>query len=168
MEKNSGGNRHSESFKSDTSVTFENGYLSPEEALEKADRLKPKTKKQKIKEMGFSTRQIYEFERMAKHPEIIEEAKAEAAKKKELVTRKDVISKIKQEEKNSPGRMMFAGSHLSAVLTVASIPPMSLALDANAPAMMKIQSMRSRLLSPAPLEKTFRLSVSLPGVIASA
>lgn len=101
MEKNSGGNRHSESFKSDTSVTFENGYLSPEEALEKADRLKPKTKKQKIKEMGFSTRQIYEFERMAKHPEIIEEAKAEAAKKKELVTRKDVISKIKQEEKKA-------------------------------------------------------------------
>ena len=79
-----------------------------------------------------------------------------------------IASDMKQEARNKPGNMAEAGNHRSAMFTVASMPPMDLALDAKAPAIMNIQSINNKLLSPAPLEKILILSAKGPFVMARA
>lgn len=57
----------------------------------------PKLKEDAVKEMGFSKDQGKAFEQMAKHPEAVAAAKAEAREAEEIVTRSAVLDKIKEE-----------------------------------------------------------------------
>jgi len=99
MEVKSGGDRKSEKIKRHSGMTFDSGYMTAEEALAEAEKLKPTTKTERIKELGFNKQQVSEFERMAKNPELVEQAKAEAVTKDEIPTRKSVMDKIKAAEK---------------------------------------------------------------------
>lgn len=84
--KSSGGDRRSEDFKSDTTVTFE------------------KTKTEALREAGFSgsddniKQMAHRFETLAAHPEIVEQAKAEARENEEIVTRSSVLNMIKEQK----------------------------------------------------------------------
>ncbi len=100
MEKQPGGDRKSEDFKRTGAVTFDSSiYQTEEEIFAKAEILKPKTKTERIKELGFNKNQISEFERMAQNPELVEQAKVEAKEKNEVATRASVMKKIKLQEK---------------------------------------------------------------------
>ena len=59
----------------------------------------PKSKKEIIKKAGFKKDQIKRFEALAKHPEAVEQAKAEAREHEEIVTRSAVLNKIKETKK---------------------------------------------------------------------
>lgn len=59
----------------------------------------PKSKEQIIKEMGFEETQIKRFETLAAHPEIVEQAKAEARENDEIVSRSFVLEKVKQKKR---------------------------------------------------------------------
>ena len=74
---------------------------------------------------------------------------------------------MKQAARKSPGSRNFPGRRVSVRLTVASTLPIALAVEAKAPAIMNIQIIRRTLLSPAPFEKTFAFSATLPGVTAN-
>ena len=86
--KSSGGDRRSESFKSDSNVTFEN-----------------KSKTERLREAGFAgsdekIKQIaHRFETLAKHPEIVAQAKAEARENDDIVSRSLVLEKVKQQKR---------------------------------------------------------------------
>ena len=95
FEKQSGGDRKSEKIKIYPGDNFDPDNGIVDTMLEKAEQLKPKTKAEKIKELGFSNKQVSEFQRMAQHPELVEQAKTEARENDEVVTRKTVIGKIK-------------------------------------------------------------------------
>ena len=69
---------------------------------------------------------------------------------------------MKQAARNSPARMSFPGSIMRVRFTVASIEPMALAVDANAPARTKIHIIRRTLGFPAPREKVLILSSNVP------
>ena len=56
------------------------------------------TKKEVIERAGFSTDQVKRFETMAAHPEIVEQAKAEAREKEEIVTRSSVLDMIHEQK----------------------------------------------------------------------
>ena len=58
---------------------------------------KPKT--EAIKELGFTTKQVERFEKLAKNPEIIEQAKSEARDNDDIVSRSLVLEKIKNHER---------------------------------------------------------------------
>mgnify|MGYP000871436898 CR=1 FL=1 len=67
--------------------------------------IKPKT--QTIREIGFSKKQASHFETLAKHPEIVAQAKTEAREADDIVSRSFVLEKIKakrQEEKTEAVR----------------------------------------------------------------
>lgn len=103
FEKQSGGD-HGNQYtggKSCSGDTFGTDAEIVEQMLDKAEQLKPTTKTEKIKELGFNKKQVYEFERMAQHPEIVEQAKAEAREKDEVVTRSSVLSKIKEQQRQA-------------------------------------------------------------------
>ena len=72
------GNQHTGKMVSDTAV---------------ADQ---KPKQEAIKELGFTPKQVERFETMAKHPEIVEQAKAEARENDDIVSRSAVLQKIKE------------------------------------------------------------------------
>lgn len=55
----------------------------------------PKTKAQVIEDAGFTQKQVEHFQIMADHPDIVEEAKAEARQNNNIVTRQNVLNKIK-------------------------------------------------------------------------
>lgn len=76
--KASGGDRRSERFKNDTAVDFE------------------KPKSEVIREAGFTPKQVERFQTIAKHPEAVEQAKAEAREQDEVVTRSAVLQKINE------------------------------------------------------------------------
>ena len=59
----------------------------------------PKTKAQVVEDAGFTQKQIEHFQTMADHPELVEEAKAEAREHKSIVTRQSALNKIKAEKK---------------------------------------------------------------------
>lgn len=59
------------------------------------------TKKQAVEEAGFTQKQVERFEAIARRPDLVEEAKAEAREKEEIVTRSSILKKIKLEEKKS-------------------------------------------------------------------
>lgn len=72
------GNQYTEKWKNDTAVEI------------------PKPKAEVIREAGFTPKQVERFQSIAKHPEEIEEAKAEARENDEVVTRSAVFRKIKK------------------------------------------------------------------------
>lgn len=82
--KASGGDRRSENFKKDTGVSFE------------------KTKADIIRNAGFTPKQVQRFQTLAAHPDIVEQAKAEARENDDIVSRAAVFDAIrtqKREEK---------------------------------------------------------------------
>jgi N6-adenosine-specific RNA methylase IME4 len=54
-----------------------------------------KQKSETIKELGFSSKQVERFEKLAKNPEIVEQAKTEARENDDIVSRSFVLEKIK-------------------------------------------------------------------------
>lgn len=54
------------------------------------------TKKEVIEAAGFTPKQVQRFETLAKHPELVEQAKAEAKENDDIVSRSSVLSLIKQ------------------------------------------------------------------------
>ena len=58
-----------------------------------------KSKADIIREAGLEQKQVERFQVLAEHPEIVEQAKAEARESQEVVTRSDVLSKIKKEQR---------------------------------------------------------------------
>lgn len=82
--KASGGDRRSEDFKNGTAVAFE------------------KQKADIIRDAGFTSKQVQRFQTLAAHPEIVEQAKAEARENDDIVSRSLVLNMVKaqrQEEK---------------------------------------------------------------------
>lgn len=63
------GNQHTGKWKSDTAAG------------------NPKTKSERIKELGLSVKQVERFEKLARHPEIIRQVKAAARECDEIVSR---------------------------------------------------------------------------------
>lgn len=61
-----------------------------------------KPKSDVIRDAGLTPAQVSQFQRMADHPEIVEQAKAEARGKEDIVTRKDVMDRIRKEDGNKP------------------------------------------------------------------
>ena len=57
-----------------------------------------KTKAETLKEIGIPQKTAERFERLAKHPELIQEAKDSAREHGEIVTRQDVINRIAAQE----------------------------------------------------------------------
>ena len=53
-----------------------------------------KTKTEQIEEIGLDKFQTSRFERMARHPEVVEQAKADARANGRIVTRQDVLNRI--------------------------------------------------------------------------
>lgn len=60
---------------------------------------RPKTKAEVVKESGFSQKQIEHFQTLAENPDLVEEAKAKARENEDIVSRNDVLKKVKQEKK---------------------------------------------------------------------
>jgi hypothetical protein len=58
-----------------------------------------KSKKEALSEIGFSTSQADRLETLAKHPEIVAQAKAEAREQDDIVSRSFVLEKIKAKQK---------------------------------------------------------------------
>ena len=77
----SGGDRRSENFKSNNSVTFE------------------KSKKQILEENNISKIQASRYEQLAKHPGIVEQVKQDAREKGEIPTRKEALDRISEENR---------------------------------------------------------------------
>lgn len=55
-----------------------------------------KTKTEVIEDAGLTVRQVQRFETMAAHPEVVEQAKAEAREEGRIVTRESVLKEIKK------------------------------------------------------------------------
>lgn len=79
--KGSGGDRRSENFKSDNGVVFE------------------KTKSEVIESAGFTPKQVQRFETLAKHPDLVAQAKAEARENDDIVSRSLVLEKVKAQKR---------------------------------------------------------------------
>lgn len=78
--KASGGDRRSENFKKDIAVHFE-------------------TKADVIEKAGFTPKQVQRFETLAAHPEIVEQAKAEARENDDIVSRSLVLNMVKAQKR---------------------------------------------------------------------
>lgn len=65
------------------------------------DAYNQKTKEEAYKELGLNQTQVTRFEQMAKHPEIVEQAKVEARENDDIVSRSFVLEKIKQAERKA-------------------------------------------------------------------
>lgn len=57
------------------------------------------TKTEQLEDIGLSEKQAQRFETLAKHPEVVERAKATAREEGRIVTRQDVFNTIRKEEK---------------------------------------------------------------------
>lgn len=79
--KASGGDRRSENFKSDNGVVFE------------------KPKADIIRDAGFTPKQVQRFQTLAAHPEIVEQAKAEARENDDIVSRSLVLNMVKERQR---------------------------------------------------------------------
>ena len=69
-----------------------------------------------------------------------------------------IAIEMKQEAMNKPTKSIEGGRICNVAATVASIAPISLAVSANAPARMNIQSISRTFLCPAPCENMAILS----------
>ena len=58
-----------------------------------------KPKEEQLSDIGLTRQQAQRFETLAKHPEVVEKAKAAAREEGRIVTRQDVLTKIKKTEK---------------------------------------------------------------------
>lgn len=58
------------------------------------------TKTQVIRKLGFTSKQVERFEKLARHPEIVEQVKAEARERQDIISRAAVLSKIEQKTKS--------------------------------------------------------------------
>lgn len=81
--KASGGDRKSDRFKNDTTVDYE----------------MPKSKA--LSDIGIPQRTAERFERLARHPEAVEKAKAKARENGDVVTRKAVLDQIHRDQEKS-------------------------------------------------------------------
>ena len=117
--KISGGDRRSEDFKKDIGVVFENpiyevaeydienmdaGYGKTKEkakASPKVNRANEivKPKREVIREAGFTPKQVQRFQQLAEHPEIVEQAKEDARKNDDIVSRSLVLNMIRTQKK---------------------------------------------------------------------
>ena len=61
-------------------------------------RLEPK-REDVIREAGFTPKQVQRFETLAKHPDIVAQAKAEARENDDIVSRSLVLEKVKQQKR---------------------------------------------------------------------
>ena len=57
-----------------------------------------------IREAGFTPKQVERFETLAAHPEIVEQAKAEARENDDIVSRSLVLNMVKQQNKAPAAR----------------------------------------------------------------
>ena len=57
------------------------------------------TKTQAIRALGFTPKQVERFEKLARYPEVVEQAKAEARENDDIVSRSLVLEKIKTAER---------------------------------------------------------------------
>ena len=95
-----GGDRKSQNFKILSGENFD-----PEKdeemlnILDRAEAAKPTPKKERLKQIGLEKNNVYRFEKMAAHPEAIEQAKAEARENGTIPTRERVLQIIKGGEK---------------------------------------------------------------------
>lgn len=80
--KASGGDRRSDNFKKDTAVSFE------------------KPKAEVIRNAGFTPKQVQRFQTLAAHPEIVEQAKAEARENDDIVSRSLVLNMVKERQRS--------------------------------------------------------------------
>jgi len=94
MPKASGGDRRSSNFKSDNGVKFEKHI---DNNVVKLDIPKPKI--ESIRDLGFTSKQVERFEKLAQYPEIVEQAKAEARERDDIVSRSFVLQKIDEAKK---------------------------------------------------------------------
>lgn len=62
---------------------------------------KKQSKRQVIEESGFSKTQVQRFEELASHPEVVEQAKAEARENDDIVSRSLVLNMIKSEKRKA-------------------------------------------------------------------
>ena len=83
--KASGGDRKSKNIKMDTAVHFE----------------KQPTKAEIIEQAGFTQKQAERFQTLAAHPEIVEQAKAEARENDDVVSRSLALNMIKTKQKEA-------------------------------------------------------------------
>lgn len=60
-----------------------------------------KSKEKVIEESGFSKTQVQRFEELASHPEVVEQAKAEARENDDIVSRSLVLNMIKSEKRKA-------------------------------------------------------------------
>ena len=125
--KTSGGDRRSENFKNRTAAKFEKpdpSKIDPElvfgdrlndeeddatdwddifaeETTEEppAEKEPQKTKAEMIAESGFTKDQVNRFETLAKHPDLVAKAKAEARENEDIVSRTLVLNMAKAEQK---------------------------------------------------------------------
>ena len=70
----------------------------PSETVDNAVDSFAKTKSETLREIGIPQKTAERFERLAKHPELIQEAKDSAREHGEIVTRQDVINRIAAQE----------------------------------------------------------------------
>ena len=92
--------------------TVDNSQTSQAEADVEDNSDKPKTKSEIIKEAGFTSMQISRFQQLAAHPEIVEQAKAEAKANDDIVSRSLVLNMIKAKKKAD--EIEQAKSHIAA------------------------------------------------------
>ena len=91
MPKASGGDRRSEVFKVAVDDHFENTGSAPANT----------TRRQAAEKMGFSPRTVRKFQQMARHPEAIEQAKAEALETGKDLTVDGVLSLVRYKEQKA-------------------------------------------------------------------
>lgn len=83
LPKASGGDRRSKNFKNDSGVVFE------------------KTKTEVIKDAGFTLKQKERFQQLADNQELVEQAKKEARENDDIVSRSQVLKKIKTKKRKA-------------------------------------------------------------------
>lgn len=78
-----------------TSSEEDQAERSVEEPVEE----KPKTKTEVIEKSGFTKMQVSRFETLAKNPELVAQAKAEARQNDDIVSRSLVLDKVKEQKR---------------------------------------------------------------------
>lgn len=112
VQKASGGDRRSKTFKNDSGVVFEKTEQQTDSTTETEDDFldvifsepaeKPepvKTKAQVVEEAGFTKKQVERFQALAENPDLVEQAKAEARETDDIVSRSLVLKLVKDKKR---------------------------------------------------------------------
>lgn len=120
--KAGGGDRRSESFKSDTAVVFEK-----------------QPKREVIKNLGLTEKQVERFETLADNPEAVEQARANAAAENRPVTRSEVLNlaKYRDQKAKVEYEQIDEDCRLAQLLTKALTPVELLPTDKESIAAMR-------------------------------